>query len=272
MPEKPEVVTVSKVLQKKIIGTKIKDVIIRWDKIIQYPDKETFINKILDQEILAITTRGKWIVITLTNDMLLIHLRMEGKFFFRQEINDIQKHDHVIFKLDNNQYWAFNDTRKFGKMLILDKYNYEKVKPLSELGLEYDDHNLTGKYLKSKISTKRLPIKTILLDQTIITGIGNIYDDEILFRSKIHPLKKPSDLSNKDYDNIVKYTKEILEKSIQLGGTTIHSYTSEEGVTGLFQNELLVHTKKVCPICQTDIIKIKVNGRGTYYCPKCQKI
>ena len=133
--------------------------------------------------------------------------------------------------------------------------------------------NLTPSYLKEKYKNKKLPIKTVLLDQSIITGIGNIYADEILFLSKINPLEKASNLNDEQLSKIITNTKNVLEKAIKEGGTTIRSYTSEEGVTGLFQNELYVHQREneECRICKTIIKKIKVGGRGTYYCEKCQQ-
>ena len=120
---------------------------------------------------------------------------------------------------------------------------------------------------------KKLPIKTLLLDQSIICGIGNIYDDEILFMSKIHPLRKGCTISIEECDTIIKNTRIVLEKAIKLGGTTIKSFTSSEGVHGLFQNELLVHGKggEKCPECSNILEKIRVGGRGTHYCENCQK-
>ena len=144
--------------------------------------------------------------------------------------------------------------------------------PLTKLGKEPWDEELTISYLREKLNKKKA-IKTLLLDQEIITGIGNIYADEILFLSHINPEEYGSNLTNKNLSNIIKYTKEILEKSISLGGSTIHSYAAVDGVTGHFQQELLVHGKtgEPCPNCKNKIIKITVNGRGTYYCPHCQK-
>ena len=126
-------------------------------------------------------------------------------------------------------------------------------------------------YLKDKLN-RNIAIKTLLLDQTIIVGIGNIYADEILFLSKINPLRKGYTLTNLELENIIKYTKEVLEKAISQGGTTIRTYSSVNGIHGLFQQELLVHGKNSnCPICQEQILKIRVGGRGTYYCNNCQK-
>ena len=273
MPEKPEVITVANNLKKLILNKTITDCNVYWDNIIAYPVSDEFKRKIIGQKIEAINTRGKWIVIVLSKDSLLVHLRMEGKFMFRDKGEVISKHEHVEFILDDKISFRFHDVRKFGKMYLIDKEIVNDSKPLNELGLEYYDDNLTKEYLYEAIHGKRLPIKTVLLDQSIIAGIGNIYDDEILFMSGLHPLKKACDITLEECDIIIKNTRIVLEKAIKLGGTTIKSFTSSEGVHGLFQNELLVHSKAgdKCPKCSNIIKKTKVGGRGTYFCEKCQK-
>ena len=159
-------------------------------------------------------------------------------------------------------------------MVSARKEDIDKIGPLVKLGLEPWDDNLTSEYLLDKYKKKKLPIKSVLLDQNIIVGIGNIYADEILFLSKINPLKKCNLITKEEAENIIKYTKKVLEAAIEKGGTTIRTYSSVDGVHGLFQNELFVHgkDKNNCPICNTKIEKIKVGGRGTYYCPKCQTL
>ena len=273
MPEKPEVMTVVKNLIPRIVGKTITGCNVYWDNIIAYPTTDEFKKKIINQKINDITTRGKFIVVGLDDYNLLIHLRMEGKFFFRNKGDTINKHEHVEFILDNDISFRYHDVRKFEKMSLLKKEDTYKIKPLSELGLEYYDSNLTKEYLYDKLSKKSLPIKTVLLDQSIITGIGNIYDDEILFLSGINPNRKSNSITLDECDLIIKNTKEVLDHAVELGGTTIKSFTSEEGVHGLFQNELLVHGKggSSCPKCGNILIKTKIGGRGTHYCEKCQK-
>lgn len=272
MPEKPEVITVAKTLKQQIVGKKISDCHVYWSNIIAYPTVDLFEKRIVGQEILSVTTRGKWIIIELSDDLLLIHLRMEGKFFFREKQVERNKHEHVIFILNEDISFRFHDVRKFGKMYLQNKKIAYMEKPLSELGLEFDDENLTASYLYNAIHRKKAPIKTVLLDQSIITGIGNIYDDEILFLSHISPIRKANEITKDECDIIIKNTKVVLNDAIKMGGTTIKSFTSSEGVHGLFQNKLAVHGKKgPCPRCGINTIKIKVGGRGTYYCPHCQK-
>lgn len=272
MPEKPEVITVAKKLKQRILGKTIRNVEVLWDNIIEGISVDDFKNSLLGEVIEDVTTRGKWIVVHLTDKLLLIHLRMEGKFIYRNIGDTLEKHQHVIFKFDDMEL-RFQDVRKFGKMRIIPKENPEIYEPFLSLGLEPWDKNLTSNYLMNKYKNKKLPIKTVLLDQTIITGIGNIYADEILFLSQINPLTKACDLTKNDEDNIIKNAIKVMDEAIALGGTTIRSYTSEEGVTGSFQNELYVHQREglKCRNCDSTILKIKVGGRGTYYCPKCQK-
>lgn len=273
MPEKPEVITVVRSLKNKILGKRITGCNIYWDNIIASPVAKEFKEKIIGETINSIDTRGKWITIGLDKYYLLIHLRMEGKFMFRNKDDTIGKHEHVEFILDDSISFRFHDVRKFGKMYLILKEEAETVKPLSELGLEYYDNNLTKEYLYDKIHSKKLPIKTVLLDQSIIAGIGNIYDDEVLFASGILPTRKACDVTLLECEDIIKNTRIVLDKAVKLGGTTIKSFTSSEGVHGLFQNELLVHGKsnENCPKCGTTISKIRVGGRGTYYCSSCQK-
>ena len=273
MPELPEVETVKNTLKLRLVGRQIKGVNILWDNIIAYPSKEEFINEIKNKIIIDIKRRGKFLMFDLDDYYLLSHLRMEGKYFFKKHGDKINKHEHIIFDLDNDEELRYMDTRKFGKMYLIKKEDINNTGPLKDLGLEPWNDNLTSEYLLNKYKNKRLPIKTVLLDQGIIVGIGNIYADEILFLTKINPLKKCNLLNKEECEKIIKYTREVLEKAIKMGGSTIRTYSSVDGVHGLFQNELLVHgkDKDACPECNNKIEKIRVGGRGTYYCPKRQK-
>ena len=269
MPELPEVETVKNTLIREIKDKQIISASVYWDNIIAYPEVKEFEKQIRNQKINDIHRRGKWLMFELDDYYLLSHLRMEGKYFIRNTDDKIEKHQHVIFHFSDGTDLRYHDTRKFGKMYLLSKDTAFSAKPLSELGLEPWDENLTPEYLKNKFHKK--PIKTELLDQTIIVGIGNIYADEILFLSKINPKTLATNLTTKDCQNIIDFTKQVLEKAIEYGGTTVKSYTSSEGVHGRFQQHLLVHTKEECPICHSKITKITVGGRGTYYCENCQK-
>ncbi len=273
MPEGPEVETVKNKLKERVLNLKISDIKINYDKIIAYPKKEKFKKNIIGQTINDIKRRGKWLIFELDHHYLLSHLKMEGKYLIRKKEDVISKHEHIIFYLNNNTELRYMDTRKFGKMYLIEKDKINEIGPLTKLGLEPFSDSLNYEYINDKYKNKTIPIKTTLLDQSIVVGIGNIYADEILFLSKINPIKKTKDLSKKEINNIINNTKKVLEEATKAGGTTIRSYTSIDNITGKFQNNLLVHgrEKEKCYTCFSDIIKIRVNGRGTYYCPKCQK-
>ena len=269
MPELPEVETVKEKLKKELLRKRINDIKVFYDGIIA-TDINNFKKNIIGEEIIDIKRRGKFLIFELTNYYLVSHLRMEGKYFIKDKSEEISKHEHIIFYFDNFTL-RYHDTRKFGKMFLVTKDKLFTGTPLNKLGLEPWDKELNITYLKNKFNSN-ISIKTLLLDQTIIAGIGNIYADEILFLSKINPTKKGKDLNNKELESIINNTKIVLEQGIKNRGTTIHSFSSL-GIIGDNQSHLLVHTKEgmPCSICGSLIKKIKVNGRGTYYCPKCQK-
>ena len=271
MPELPEVETVRRSLLPRLVGKRIEGVSIFYNGIIEYPSPSKFKEEIKGQVIRDIMRRGKWLMFVLDDYYLFSHLRMEGKFFFRDRNVDRSKHEHVIFDLGDVSF-RYDDTRKFGKMLLIEKGDIYKRGPLTLLGLEPFDEGMDVNYLVEKFRGKRVPIKTVLLDQSIIAGIGNIYANEILFMSGINPLKSAGTLSLKEIGDIICNSRIILSKAIEEGGSTIRSYSSVDGVHGLFQNELSVHNRdgEKCPKCGCVIEKIVVGGRGTYYCPKCQ--
>ncbi len=265
MPELPEVETVKRVLESKIKQRVIKKVEIYWDNIIKYPSINEFKDKMINQRIIGFSRLGKHLIFVLSDFILVSHLRMEGKYFIKQDYEKT-KHDHVIFHLDEG-YLVYNDTRKFGTMHLYHKTEqYQCLEKCAKDALE-----ITLDEFKEKAKKKKYTLKQLLLDQSIIAGIGNIYADEIIFTCKLHPEQLVSTLKNKDYEKILTATKEILSKAIEAGGTTIRSYTSSLKVDGRFQLQLKVHTQKQCPICGSEIQKIKVSQRGTYLCPKCQK-
>lgn len=273
MPELPEVETVKETLKKLVLNKKIENVVVLYPNIIDTPVLEKFVKQIQNQKINNIHRRGKWLLFELDNYYLLSHLRMEGKYIIRNHGDLYEKHEHVIFEFDDGTELRYKDTRKFGRMHLVKKDELDKCKALINVGIEPFDENLGDNYLLEKYKTKKLPIKTVLLDQSIIAGIGNIYADEILYLCNLNPLKKACEITIEEADKIITNTKKVLGKAILSGGTTIRSYESGEGVHGRFQQELLVHNREheKCHNCKTEIIKITVGGRGTYYCPKCQK-
>lgn len=273
MPELPEVETVRKTLSTLILNKEIRDIDIFYSKIIRNIEPTEFIKKLTGKKIDSIDRYGKYLIFNLDDLSLISHLRMEGKYFIKNADQPKEKHEHIIFYFTDGETLRYHDTRKFGTMDLVNKSTVFKNSPVTKLGPEPFEKEMTVSYLMKKLSKKTIAIKSSLLDQTIMTGLGNIYVDEVLFLTKLHPETKSNSITKQQAKKIIENSKKVLNKAIKLGGTTIRSYTSSLGVTGRFQNELNVHTKQgePCPICQTTIDKIKVNGRGTYYCKKCQK-
>ncbi len=272
MPEIAEVETVRNVLKKQILNKEIVDIKVLYSNMIE-SDLNEFKQVIIGKTFNDILRRGKWLIFDLDGYYLISHLRMEGKYFIKPLNEKIEKHEHVIFEFIDNSTLRYHDTRKFGRMKLIKKEKMNDCIEIQKQGLEPGDKNLTGKYLLEKFKGKRLPIKTTLLDQTIISGLGNIYVDEVLFKSNINPLKETNKITLEEANNICKSSNIIIKNAIKYGGTTIRSYTSSLGVKGSYQNYLQVHKREnqECNICKNKIKRIKVNGRSTYYCPNCQK-
>lgn len=272
MPEIAEVETVRNTLKKRILHKKIKKVEVYYEPMIE-SDIDAFKKNLVGTSFIDIKRRGKWLIFETEKYYLLSHLRMEGKYFIKdkQEIKD--KHEHVIFTFIDDTTLRYADTRKFGRMNLILKTEIDNTECIKKQGLEPGDKKLTADYLLKKFEKKQLPIKTVLLDQTIISGLGNIYANEVLFAAGINPLTKACNLTKEDCERIVKSAEEIIKEAINMGGTTIRSYTSSLGVTGKFQQNLKVHKreKEKCLVCGTAIENIKVGGRSTYFCPNCQK-
>lgn len=272
MPEIAEVETVRNTLKKQILNKKMTNVQILYGKMIE-GDREHFKQNLINNEFIDIKRRGKWLIFELHDYYLLSHLRMEGKYFLKSIDEPIAKHEHIIFEFTDETTMRYHDTRKFGRMILVPKEKLWDVEAIKKQGFEPNSKELTKEYLYEKITKKNLPIKSILLDQTIISGLGNIYANEVLFQAKINPLKLGKDITLDECEQIKVATNKIIKKAIEDGGTTIRSYTSSLGVTGLFQTKLVVHKREneLCKICNTKIENIKIGGRSTYYCPHCQK-
>lgn len=272
MPEIAEVETVRNTLKKQILRKQIKDVKVYYERMIESNIKD-FAKDLVGKSFIDIKRRGKWLIFETEDRYLLSHLRMEGKFFIKNSADEKGKHEHVAIFFDDNTTLRYEDTRKFGRMNLIKKEELESTESIAKQGLEPGDKKLTSDYLLEKFKNKRLPIKTVLLDQTIISGLGNIYVNEVMFYARINPLKEAKDVTNKECEQIVKGSDEIIREAIKMGGTTIKSYTSSLGVTGRFQQNLMVHKREgePCKVCGNPIKNIKIGGRSTYYCEVCQK-
>ena len=289
MPELPEVEVVKRSLINKAQNSIVKTIKI-YDGRLRYKIDKNQIRKILGLKIEKITRRSKYLLFYFNkNIVMLVHLGMTGKFFFLDRKNrkyktsfyyDIdkeknKKHDRVILNLSNNKKLIYNDVRKFGFIKFLDKNQISKNLHLKKLGPEPLHKKFSFNYFKKYILGKKKAIKETLMDQTFVSGLGNIYTNEILFFSKIKPTKKSKDLLDADIKKVIKFTKKILFKAIKLGGSSIKDFSSDNGKKGLFQQHFSVYGRKgeKCfnKTCNSNIIKIVIANRSSFYCPKCQK-
>jgi formamidopyrimidine-DNA glycosylase len=268
MPEMPEVETVVRTLEKQIGNRRIEKVRIYYPKMIE-GDAAAFCRKLRGQHFRRFERRGKYLIFRMDSITLVSHLRMEGKYYIQEPETPITKHMHVIFVLDNGMELRYNDTRKFGRMSLYPlAYDFKHFK---NLGPEPFSKEFNREYVHSYIKGRKEPLKSLLLDQSFVAGIGNIYADEILAACYLRPGRSCSRITVSDEENIVLETIRILKAAIAAGGTTIRSYTSSLGVTGRFQTDCTVHMQKVCRRCGAQIHVKYIGGRSSYYCPVCQK-
>ncbi len=276
MPELPEVETVVKGLRPLVEEKIVTGVEIREEKMIAFPEDNipAFKEELIGSKIEAVNRRGKYIIFELNNNKnMVIHLRMTGKLLVKEVKEYRDKHTHVIFSLNDGQEIRFNNIRKFGRVYLIDKNHPEQAGGLADLGPEPLSDQLTVDDFKKLFENRRALMKSLLLNQHFVAGIGNIYADEILFRSGIRPDRTADTLTESEKEKIYHNMREILQKGIIYGGTSFSDYVNAFGEKGSFQEELRVHQRQgeECYSCGTIIEKIKVSGRSTYFCPQCQK-
>lgn len=275
MPELPEVETIKRTLESLVIGKEIQNVSVFWPKIVKQPEEvNQFKDALKGQSFLEMGRRGKFLIFYTDDYALVSHLRMEGKYGLFSSTDPIEKHTHVIFHFTDGTELRYKDVRKFGTMHLFAKGTEFDGLPLSHLGPEPFSKEFTLEFLKEKLSSSNRKIKPFLLDQTVVVGLGNIYVDESLFRSGIHPERLASSLTKQEITALHQEIIATLNEAVEKGGSTIRSYVNSQGQIGMFQLELFVYGRKAepCQKCGTELHKIIVGGRGTHFCPECQKI
>ena len=289
MPELPEVEVVKRSLINKTQNLIVKAVKIN-DGRLRYKIDKNEIKKIIGLKFKKISRRSKYLLFFFNKGIImLVHLGMTGKFFFINQkrikyktsfyydINEDKnkKHDRIIFDLSKHQKLIYNDVRKFGFIKIIKKVNLEQNAHLKYLGPEPLSTKFNIGYFKNYIKGKVRTIKDLLMDQKFISGLGNIYANEILFFSEVKPNKKIKNLSVNEIKKIIKFTKKLITKAIILGGSSIRDFSSISGKKGSYQQHFSVYGKKgkKCKKrnCKGVIIKIVISNRSTFYCTKCQK-
>ncbi|MCQ3938902.1 MAG: DNA-formamidopyrimidine glycosylase [Chloroflexi bacterium] len=270
MPELPEVETIARTIAPHVTGRIISAAEVRWARTIASPTARKFAGQVKGQRIIGVSRRAKYLILQLEDYNLLIHLRMSGDLMVRMGKIKAEKHDRLLLALraeDGRQsHLAFNDTRKFGRVWLTDQP--ETV--LGSLGPEPLGRDFTPQWLYENLRKRRRQLKPLLLDQTFLAGVGNIYADESLHKAKLHPLGLSNSVTKKQAEALHEAIRSVLREGIRRNGASIDwVYRGGE-----YQNYFRVYDRegKPCPVCGTGIQKLTVGQRGTHICPKCQVI
>ncbi len=266
MPELPEVETIKRELEKTILGKKIIDVLINNPRVIKDIKNDDFIKELKGVTVKNLLRRGKLLIFELSSGKsLAIHLKMTGQLVYPG--NALQS--RVSLKFANGLWLDFNDRRLFGELRLLN--DWHSLKFVKELGPEPFD--ITETQFKEMLTNKKTKIKPLLMDQTFISGVGNLYVAEVLFRARINPLRQASSLSVQEKVILLKEIKDTLSEAIKHKGSSIDQYIQLNGQPGGYVRYHKVYDRegKPCFVCKTPIKRVSLGGRGTYFCPKCQK-
>ncbi|BAQ63815.1 DNA-formamidopyrimidine glycosylase [Geminocystis sp. NIES-3709] len=277
MPELPEVETVCRGLNKATSGLTFIGVEVLLSRSLAYPKVDaTFIEGIKSRKIITWHRRGKYLLAQLSHGWLGVHLRMTGQLLWLTQDTSLNKHTRIRLFFPDNRELRFVDTRTFGKVWFIpnDESPENIITGLQKLGYEPFSPDFSDSYLQSKLSKSRRHIKTFLLDQSLVAGIGNIYADEVLFKSNIHPLTLACDLTFSQISALRLAIIEILENAIEAGGTSFSDFLQITGVNGNYGGIAWVYGRKglSCRICGTTINKMKLGGRSSHFCPQCQRM
>jgi formamidopyrimidine-DNA glycosylase len=266
MPELPEVETIARYLRPALVGRRVTTVNLLWSRTLQVPAADQFQTRLTGQIIREISRRGKFIILQLSNETLLIHLRMSGDLRVEVDAGEYARHDRLILSLDDGYRLAFNDARKFGRAWLVE----DPTCVLGDLGPEPMDEGFTPTSLYQALQSHHRQLKPLLLDQTFLAGLGNIYADESLHRAGLHPLTLSQSVSLKQAEALWRGIRAALQEGIRQNGASIDWVYRG----GDFQNYFRAYqrTGQPCPQCGTPIEKITVGQRGTHYCPICQPL
>jgi len=270
MPELPEVETTLRGIKPHILNQTISSVITRKKKL-RWPIPPD-INQLLTKNcIKKAERRGKYILLSTNTGTIILHLGMSGTLKITDSTTPIEKHDHIDINFANNTSLRLNDPRRFGAFLwSCDAPESHFL--LKNLGPEPLNKEFSDNYLYNKSLKRKIPVKNFIMNSQIVVGVGNIYANEALFDSKINPQRLAQNVTQKEYQLLVKNIKTILKKAIKKGGTTLKDFKDSEGKPGYFSQELQVYGRKGLPClkCKTELLEIRLGQRSTVYCPKCQ--
>lgn len=266
MPELPEVETIKRELEKAVLGKKIVEVCVHHPKVIRHPSLDKFKRALSGATLKNILRKAKVLILELSNGRsLVIHLKMTGQLIYPGS----GKEARVSFRLSDDKWLDFRDQRLFAEMRLLD--DWRTLKFIQGLGPE--PFALSGEEFKKMLATKKTRIKPLLMDQTFISGVGNLYATEALFKARIHPQRTAANLSDKEKELLFKEIKDTLNEAIKYKGSSVDQYVQLSGQPGNYVRFHKVYGRqgKPCLVCRTPIKRISLGGRGTYFCPKCQR-
>ncbi|MGM0400628.1 MAG: DNA-formamidopyrimidine glycosylase [Chloroflexota bacterium] len=272
MPELPEVKVIVQGLGRRTLGETIGDVRVRWPHSIDRPDVETFMEQLCGQTIREVRRRGKFVIVDLSQECLLIHLRMTGQLLVcdgPDEALEEDTHVHVILLFASGRVLYFRDMRKFGRFYLVD----DADEIVGDLGPEPLAQDFTARTLEKLFEGRRARVKSLLLDQRVLAGLGNIYTDESLWKAGIHPCRPVDDLGFEEIERLHGSIRQVLRSAVENRGTTLRSYRDPNNRRGRNQEQLAVYGREgeACPRCGQTIVRDVVAGRGTHYCPTCQE-
>ena len=268
MPELPEVETIKNELSPHIIGRRFTKVAIYDTKPVRQPSPEEFGRKLVGHKINSLERRGKYLIFHLSNGKALImHFRMSGALLLNPAQPD--RYARVIFYLDNNDQLVFTDRRRLGALWLVEN----KQAIIGKLGPEPLVPEFTTNTLAERLAKRQAPIKAVLLDQSVLAGIGNMYADEALFAARIHPMRKANSLSPKEIRNLHRTIVDVLRSAIDNKGASVDTYKRPDGELGTAHSNFRVAHRggETCPICYTPIQRLAIRNRGSYFCPNCQR-
>ena len=274
MPELPEIETIRQVLEPQIKGLTITTATVNRPEVIGYPTAEEFCQALTGQTIDTMTRRGKFLSVLLdSGDYFMLHLRMTGCLLLTPADYPAEKHTHIVFHLSSGDELRFSDTRRFGRFWLFRKGESDTYNGMDKLGLEPFDNGLTADYLQQHFGKRKKAIKECLLDQSVIAGIGNIYSDEILFASGIHPARPAKGLTHVEWKRLATTIPERLAYFIEKNALTSEEYLEGKGQD--YRNtpflQVYGHGGEPCPICGAVLCRMTVGGRSSVYCSDCQK-
>ena len=271
MPELPEVETICRALQSKVKGETICNVNVLHNQVIEPLDAASYRSALLGSTLTSFARRGKYIIGTLsTPGFIIIHLRMTGQLHWTEPAVPLLPHTHLIFTMTSGNELRYVDIRRFGKVRY--QFNIEEDPTLACLGTEPFDAELTPHSFHQLLQRRHSPVKAILLDQSILAGMGNIYADEALFTAGLHPERHASSLSEEECTELLRAIRFVLEESITHRGSSMRDYCNIDGIKGTYQEMWRVYrqTGSPCPRCGNAIRRITVRGRSSHFCPVCQ--